>query len=127
MTKAQQKSEAAIMTDTMLDARTFNCRLFRNQVGRYEVDGRWITTGLCKGSSDLVGYHVMTVTPDMVGKKIAVFASIEVKRSKREQPEPDQRKFINAVLKAGGIAGVLYNPAHLGTIINRWYKTLITK
>ena len=41
---------------------------------------RQIKYGLCNGSSDLIGWTPITITPDMIGKKIAVFTAIEVKK-----------------------------------------------
>ena len=33
-------------------------KLWRNQVGTYKLaDGRYISSGLCVGSSDLIGYY----------------------------------------------------------------------
>lgn len=81
-------------------------RLFRNQVGHYELkDGRHLSSGLCKGSADLIGWRSVTITPDMVGQRYAVFCAVEVKRP-GEKPTPEQRAFLAAVQDAGGLAGV---------------------
>ena len=55
-------------------------RLFRNQVGQLPDprSGRWVQFGLAKGSSDLIGFKTVEITPEMVGEKVAVFCSIEV-------------------------------------------------
>jgi hypothetical protein len=80
-------------------------RLFRNNTGALkDQSGRMVTFGLCKGSSDLIGWRTITVTPDMVGRQLAVFAAIEVKDKGRATPE--QLAFIEVVRKAGGLAGV---------------------
>lgn len=80
--------------------------LFRNQVGAaYTLTGQRITTGLGKGSSDLVGWQSVTITPDMVGQKVAIFAAIECKSSKGK-PSPEQRQFLDVVQQAGGIAEI---------------------
>lgn len=41
----------------------------------------------------------------MVGQQVAVFTSIEVK-SERGRVKPEQQQWLDAVLSAGGIAGV---------------------
>ena len=81
-------------------------RLFRNNVGRAEtVDGRFIQYGLCVGSSDLIGWQSVTITPDMVGQQVAVFTAVEVK-SPGKKAKPEQQRFIDAVKRHGGRAGV---------------------
>lgn len=93
-------------------------RLFRNNVGtgyqgkvatlngkRCIIEPRFITFGLCVGSSDLIGWTEVEITPDMVGKKVAVFTAVEVKIGKRKTTDL-QNNFINTVLFAGGIAKV---------------------
>lgn len=57
------------------------------------------------GASDRIGYKTITVTPGMVGKRIAVFAAVEVKRPGAD-PTGDQVLFIDRIRAAGGIAGV---------------------
>jgi hypothetical protein len=81
-------------------------RLFRNQVGMaFGADGRSVQFGLCPGSSDLIGWRSIVITPGMVGTTIAQFAAVEVK-SARGKPRDDQVAFIEAVRRAGGCAGV---------------------
>lgn len=81
-------------------------RLFRNQVGTYKLpDGRWITSGLAKGSADLIGWQTVEITPDMVGMKLAVFLSVEVK-SGSGKIRPEQENWKAQVEKAGGIAAI---------------------
>lgn len=105
------------MTEAELQARVMrgigsrpDTRVFRNQVGVYRLeDGRVIASGLCKGSSDLVGWKIMEVTPSLLpsllGRRIAVFVSIEIKTS-TGRVSPEQANWVNAVQKAGGLAGV---------------------
>lgn len=82
-------------------------RLFRNQTGSYELkDGRWITSGLAPGSADLIGWRTITVTPDMVGKKLAVFASVELKAPSAPKRLPEHQENWRRVVEAcGGFAG----------------------
>jgi hypothetical protein len=97
-------------------------RLFRNNVGTGYTgqatrlsDGsvhiqnpRILHAGLMKGSADQIGWMPVVITPDMVGKTIAVFASIEVKSGSRLTP--DQITWMNTVLAFGGIAGMAKTP-----------------
>ena len=82
-------------------------RLFRNQVGQLPDPrtGRPVQFGLAKGSADLVGWKTVTITPDMVGQEVAVFASIEVK-TPAGRPTQYQQAWLTAVERAGGIAGI---------------------
>jgi hypothetical protein len=80
-------------------------RLFRNNTGALkDMHGRLVRFGLCQGSSDLIGWRTVTITPDMVGQNLAVFTAIEVKDKGR--PTPEQQRFIEVVRDAGGIAGI---------------------
>lgn len=63
------------------------------------------TYGLCPGSSDYIGWESVIVTPEMVGKPIAVFKCIEVK-TEHDRLSPQQRKWNRAVRLAGGISRV---------------------
>lgn len=72
--------------------------MFRNNTGAMQtVDGRWVSFGLCKGSSDLIGIYK--------GK----FVAFEIKQVGKK-PTQDQVSFIDIILKNGGIAGVLTSP-----------------
>ncbi len=82
-------------------------RLFRNQVGSLPDPrtGRLVTFGLARGSADLIGWRTITVTPDMVGRRLAVFCSIEIKTA-TGRIRPEQQAWLGVVQGAGGIAGV---------------------
>ena len=62
------------------------------------------------GQSDLIGWRTITITPDMVGCRVAVIAAIECKRTEGGRVSADQRKWIETVQRAGGIAGVANTP-----------------
>lgn len=97
-------AETALLQRLMLHFSTSGMRLFRNQVGTYQLtDGRWISSGLCVGSSDLIGWVPVVVTQAMVGRALAVFVAVEGKVEKR-QATPEQARFIAAVQAAGGLA-----------------------
>jgi hypothetical protein len=67
---------------------------------------RRIRFGLHPGSSDLIGWKSVTITPDMVGKKVAVFLSPEIK-SERGRLRDEQKNWIEQVSAAGGISLVV--------------------
>ena len=80
-------------------------RAFRNQVGSLPDPrtGRLVTFGLARGSADLIGWRTITVTPAMVGTRLAIFTSIEVK-TPTGRVRPEQHAWLEAVQQAGGIA-----------------------
>lgn len=92
------------LIDRLLLSLPRNMRMFRNTVGLFKTeDGRHIKTGLCTGSSDLIGWTQREITQADVGKTLAVFTAIEVKSS-RVKTTQEQTNFLNAVANAGGIA-----------------------
>lgn len=79
-------------------------RLFRNHVGTVQDKaGRWHRFGLAVGSADLIGWQTVEVTPDMVGQRVAVFLSIEVKSAKGAI-RPEQTAWAETVARKGGRA-----------------------
>jgi len=60
---------------------------------------------LCVGSSDLIGWRSVTVRPEDVGRRLAVFVAIEAKTGGARLTK-EQRAFVEAVRAAGGLAGV---------------------
>jgi hypothetical protein len=108
------------MKQYMLDADALGYTLFRNNVGAAwqgkkinQTPGtitlkgyRFIRYGVGgKGGSDLIGFKRVTVTPDMVGQTIPVFAAVEVKRKRgRIEVRDEQKQFRDGVLSHGGIA-----------------------
>jgi hypothetical protein len=93
--------------------------VFRNHVGKgftgkfVRTDGKYTilenarrcSFGLQVGSSDVIGWQSVVVTPDMVGQVVAIFCAVEVK-DKKGRASDEQPLFINAVRKAGGRAGI---------------------
>ena len=82
-------------------------RIWRNNCGALkDADGRLIRFGVANpGGSDLIGWRSVTVTPDMVGSKVAIFLAIEVK-GERGKATDAQANFIARVRADGGLAGV---------------------
>lgn len=69
-----------------------------------------------KGLSDLGGWTTITVTPAMVGMKIAVYTAIEVKDAKG-RVSAEQEEFIALVAAAGGLSGVARSPDDAARIL----------
>ena len=111
-TDLQQRIRLAIGTHPEL-------RLFRNQVGQLPDPhtGRMVQFGLARGSADLIGWRTITITPDMVGRQVAVFTSIEVK-TERGRVRPEQHAWLGCVQAAGGIAGIARSIADATQIIS---------
>ncbi len=93
-------------------------RLFRNNVGVFKSKNRWIRFGLIKGSSDLIGWTRVEITPEMVGKTVAVFTAIECK-TKTGKATPAQIFFIERVKLDGGYAGIARSVEDAMGIIGR--------
>lgn len=113
--------ETPLLHRLMLALTNIGARTFRNTVGtgwqgktHWSIDRavltienpRLLKAGLCTGSSDLIGWHSVEITPDMVGKRVAVFTAIEGKTGRVPVTE-EQVNFLNAVREAGGIAIVV--------------------
>lgn len=115
--------ETNITKDIMLHAHESLSCLFRNNVGRLRNDrGEWVHYGLCVGSSDLIGYTTIRITPEMVGQDIAVFTAAEVKTA-TGQPAEQQKNFIKAVIRAGGIAGIARSRYDFAGLVEKWKKS----
>lgn len=129
-------SEHGIQSQIQLALSRGDVRLFRNNVGTGWV-GKIVTAhgvlawvaaklsttignikilmfprplhaGLITGSADLIGWKTVTVTPDMVGQKLAVFMSVEVKDT-NGRPRPEQIIWYDNVRLAGGIAIIAHS------------------
>ncbi len=74
--------------------------LYRNNIGFDKINK--VKYGLKKGSGDYIGYRSIIITPDMVGKRIARFTSVETKAG--TDMSDDQLDWHDAVLAAGGIS-----------------------
>ena len=124
--------ESEIQKRVMLALSKSGCTIFRNNTamgwagkaqkypnGDVVIKGGYpIHAGLCTGSSDLIGWKSVTITPDMVGKRIAVFTAVEVK-TPTGRPTQEQLNFIQQVQNAGGIAGIARNEAEAEFIAGR--------
>lgn len=82
--------------------------IFRANVGTFSTaDGRYISTGLPKGFSDLFGTRIKD------GRSIY----IEVK-TKKGKPSPEQINFISQMKAAGAIAGICRSKEEAIRLVN---------
>jgi hypothetical protein len=94
----KKPKEKVIQAAIMLEATKLGARLFRNQVGVYHLaDGRTLSSGLCFGSADLIGWT-----------KTGRFLSVEVKRP-GGKPSAQQIHWMEQVNKSGGLAGICWS------------------
>ena len=92
--------------------------LFRNNVGvAWRRDGVPIKFGLCRGSSDLIGWVPVQITERHVGATLALFVAIETKSARRITPE--QVNFLTRLAEAGGISIVCIGENYAHGIISQ--------
>lgn len=100
--------ESDIQRLIMLALSEAGCVIWRNNVGVLKnAAGIPIKFGLCVGSSDLIG-----VSPD--GR----FLAVEVK-TPTGRIRPEQKRFIEAVRRHGGIAGIARSPADAVALLSQ--------
>ena len=99
-TKIQQEIRLAL-------GQRSDLRLFRNETGKLPDPrtGKWVQFGLAKGSSDLIGFKTVKITPEMIGQEIAQFVSLEIK-TERGKLTDIQENWLQKVKSSGGIVGV---------------------
>jgi hypothetical protein len=124
------RAESNIFTRCRKALSAAGARLFRNNVGAayigkgmtmtpgqvYRAQGgerlifapQHVEFGLFKGSADGIGWVSRTITPDMVGTKVAVFLSVETKAG-RGTATDDQNTWAENVRRGGGIAIITNN------------------
>lgn len=112
--------ESAVQDHIRLIAAKLGCDLYRNNTGvLLNERGVPVRYGLCNDSaelnkrfksSDLIGWRPVLITPDMVGRVVAIFTAVECKESgwvykDNDQHAKAQKAFIDLVLRNGGCAG----------------------
>jgi hypothetical protein len=90
-------------------------RLFRNNVG-FDA-GNKVRYGLKPGSSDLIGWRTIEITEHHIGRKVAVFAAIEVKTPTGKVKE-EQQRFVDYVDECGGISGICRSVEEAKALLN---------
>ena len=111
-------SESTVQAHIRIAAAKAGWKLYRNNVGVL-TDSRNIPVrfGLANDSKqlnemiksgDLIGWRPLVITPDMVGKSVAQFVSIECKRDGwnpgANTRDVAQKRWADMVNKAGGYA-----------------------
>lgn len=124
-------NEAAVQQEIRLEAPRLGIRLWRNNNGACkDVNGRQIRYGLANDSarmnrrvksSDLIGITPLVITPDMVGRQVGLFTSIEVKPQgwhfTGTEREFAQKAWVDLVGGLGGLAGFATSKEDLWKIV----------
>lgn len=122
-----KKSESLILKEIIAALSMSGVPLWRNNTGKARtMDGRFIKFGIPSadgGGSDLIGITPVTITSDMVGKKIGVFTAVEVK-SKSGRATAAQNQFIENVKRLGGFAGVARSDSDATDLISSSIRQL---
>lgn len=112
-------SEAVVQAECMRALGTGPTRVFRNHTGSGWTgelvsrnadltilrNARPCRFGLAIGGADLIGWRSLAVTPDMIGRQIALFLAVETKAPRGRLTEA-QATFLLNVTAAGGLAGM---------------------
>ena len=121
------RSEAAVQANVRVEASRKGAKLFRNNVGALRDErGVPVRYGLANDtpamnrvikSADLIGWETITVTPEMVGTRVARFLSVECKeegwRFTASQREQAQKAWATMVIAGGGRALFVNGPGML--------------
>ncbi len=124
---ASEGSEAHVQSLVRLRAAATGRHLWRNNVGGAELArGGFVRYGLANDSSrlnsilksgDLIGWEPHVVVPEDVGRTLAVFLSVEVKRpgwvASRDPRYPAQARWAALVNRCGGRALFATSPSDL--------------
>lgn len=122
LTEGLEVSETAIVREALLKG-AGEGRLFRNNVGVLKDHlGHRVRFGLCVGSSDIIGWTPVVVTPEMVGRQVAIFTAYECKEEARLTAE--QRAFLTIVQAAGGLGAVVYRLEDIAAAQRRFLDAL---
>jgi hypothetical protein len=133
--------EAKATINVRARASEWGMKMFRNNVGMLPNPDTGVPVRFGLGnesaklnkelkSGDLVGFAEITVTPEMVGKKIAVFTNIEVKSLgfiikdvyNKNSREYAQNEFNKLITNANGIAGFASSAQDVDNIVNAWIE-----
>lgn len=134
--------EQIAQEDVELAASSCGCRLLRNNSGvLYDKTGRPVRFGLGNSrkavneklkTGDLIGWTTVTITPEMVGKNVAIFTCAEVKpkgfkvktQYRENSREWAQENFNQLVRNFGGFSGFVTSGNDLRHMINHFINWL---
>lgn len=112
----KKQGETNVWKQAQIDLSPAGFRLFRNQryvgpiVRQGEITNSFANCGLMNGAGDLIGYRIIRITPDMVGRTFAQFVSLESKVPKGGVVSEDQKNWKAAINKDGGLAEIIHGP-----------------
>lgn len=110
----------AITAQVMINESKHGIKLFRNHRGKawqgkshfnkekkivIIENPRFFEFGLYPGAGDLIGWKEIIITKEMVGQKVAIFTSEEIK-SLNDRMSPAQNKWHDIVRMSGGISKI---------------------
>jgi hypothetical protein len=72
------------------------------------------------GTADLNGWTTVVVTPEMIGRRHAIFTAIETKETGGGERRAAQVNYLDQVNKAGGIAGFVSSPEEAVYLVSDW-------
>lgn len=97
-------------------------KLISQRKDRFTIEGRKISIGFGRGTSDVIGIRPVVITQDMVGKTIGQFCAFEMKKDnwkfKNTKHEQEQLKFINVIRNLGGCAGFTASESDIEELVN---------
>lgn len=135
----KSKSESEISDEIHKEFNRGGTRLFKNVTGNFWTgkllgfkegvarlaNASRVATGVGGvGGSDRIGGHQIIITPEMVGKKIFVFAAIELKRERGGTASDEQENFVDFVNNMGGISGFARSVEQVKNIFDNYLKKL---
>jgi len=117
----RRADESTLLNHLLVRCSALGARLWRNNCGQLQDrHGRWIRYGVANpGGSDLIGYLPVIITPEMVGRELAVFVAIEAK-SADGRLRPEQQQFLKVVQAHGAIACVARSLADAEFTLAPW-------
>jgi hypothetical protein len=120
---AIKMNETGVQNEIRMEISKSSARVFRNNVGFVKhADGSMFPYGLGTGTSDLVGWYPLTITPDMVGQRVAIFLAVEVKKENHKTQAKrlqQQMHFLQQVVESGGIGVLCDDPMKVESLMKR--------
>lgn len=130
-------NEQTLIKHTLISCSQIGNRLFRNNTGtgwvgknkrlpgnRLIIDNpRPLTAGLCTGSSDLIGWTLLTIEPHHVGLTLPIFTGVELKHGKTRTTKA-QQTFIDQITNNNGVGLITRSTDDYLQGIEEWKNNL---